>query len=158
MIRSPCDSIVITVIAGATPHTSVLPVKIDSCNRAVWTLVRLHLVTHTTQFAAHPLRQQWRNGKPAGLGLMGTEGTLHLVTGEVRCLRSLLHIHVKFHHVQKELQQVLILGITTLYRESHHGLAILQRDTGCQRGAWPLAGLNHIIWVHLFAQHKTLHT
>ena len=55
-----------------------------------------------------------------------------------------LNIHPELDHIQKELQQVLVLRITTLHREREERLAVAQRETWGKRDARTLARLNDI--------------
>ena len=48
------------------------------------------------------------------LRLVRTKRALHLVTGDVMCLYCLLYIHAELDHIEKELQQILVLGIASL--------------------------------------------
>ena len=59
-------------------------------------------------------------------------------------LGRLLRRHAELHDVQEELQQVLVLGVAALHRESEARLAVLQRERRRQRHARALARLEHV--------------
>ena len=98
---------------------AVLAVKPDGRGRVVGALDHFDLVAHARQLGAGEGRHQGRHLQPPWSGLVGTEGALHMVADDVMGLRRLLHVHVELDHVEKKLQQVLVLAVAALYGKGH---------------------------------------
>ncbi|MCG3120992.1 MAG: hypothetical protein ALAOOOJD_03920 [bacterium] len=67
------------------------------------------------------------------------ERVAHLITRDVRRFAGFLHVHAELNHVQKELQEILILRIAALHGKSQQRFAIFERKARRQRRARPFA-------------------
>ncbi len=65
---------------------------------------------------------------------MRGERSPHLAAVDVRAFGRLLNIHVPLHHVQEELEEVLVLAVTALDREGQEGLPVLESQAGSEGG------------------------
>src|SRR5687768_18427592 len=83
-----------------------------------------NLITHAFELLHHGI---WRVGpyeQFAWFAQVVAKRTVSLVVAHVRGFAGLLHVHAKLDHVEKELQQILILKVTALYSERQKWLAI----------------------------------
>src|SRR2546426_15868 len=124
-LRSPRDPVILAVVAGATPQRSVLLIEVDRGDRAGVLFHKFGPVSHPREFSADPGGNLIRQRDPTRLGLVIAERTAHLVAGDVRRFTRLLHRHVEFDDVQKELQKILVLRVSTLNGKAEEQLAIL---------------------------------
>ena len=79
-------------------------------------------VAHPRELVADPGGHLLVQGELAGERLVVGEGVAHLVARDVGGLAGLLHVHPELHHVQEELQEVLVLGVRALHGEGEEGL------------------------------------
>jgi len=96
-------------------------------------------------------------GHSPRLRLVAAKRTAHLIAGDVRRLTSLLHVHPELDHVQEELEEILILGVAALDRETQERFPLLQGDTRRECDARALARRDDVERVLRFIQHETLH-
>ena len=84
------------------------------------------------------------NEHPAGRGRVPAEGTPHLVAVDVRAFRCLLNVHAPLHHVQEELEEVLVLAVATLNGEGEEGLSVLQGQARRESGPGTFSRLHDV--------------
>src|SRR2546422_151679 len=112
-------------VRDPAPERAVLPVEEDGIDGTRGALLELEPVAHLAQVAAHPGRRVGPQGEPAGFRLVVTERVPHLVARDVRRLDRLLHGHPELDHVEKALQQVLVLRVAPLHRGGQERLPVL---------------------------------
>ena len=110
----PGDAIILAMIAGATPKGAVVPIEEDGIDGAGGALGKLQAISALAQVLTRPIGEVFPQEQLTRLGLVIAERTTHLKAVDICRFTSLLDIHVKFHHIQKELEQVLILAVTAL--------------------------------------------
>src|SRR5207244_3207188 len=83
---------------------------------------------------------------------------MHLITRNVGRLTCFLHTHVKLDHIEKELQEILVLGIATLNRKAQEWFLIFESQGGREGHARMFSRSDDIERILRLAQHETLHS
>src|SRR5947208_14793083 len=112
---SPADAVVLAVVARAAPQRSVGAVEHDGVDRPRRPLLEDLGVTHLAQLAADPRRRLCVQQDAAGSEFVVPERAPHLERVEVRRLRRFLRRHPELYDVEKELQEILVLAVASLY-------------------------------------------
>ena len=109
------------MITAATPEAAMLPVKINGIDGPAGSVAKSKFITHFLQFISYCFRCVVLLTKISpGFGLRSSifvppsesQSWLVLILAASACF---LYCHSKFNHIQKKLQQILILRIATLH-------------------------------------------
>ena len=102
------------------------------------------VVPHGSELFADLFRHRLVDEHPARLGSVTGEGPPHLVAVDVGAFRRLLNVHVPLYHVEKKLEEVLVLAVAPLHGEGEVGLSVLECHAGGEGGPGSFAGLDDV--------------
>ena len=94
------------MVTRPTPHAVVYPIEKDRVDRSRCPGTEVQVVSHGFQLGPNPRRHRFVQSESTGPHAVITERAAHLITGDIRCLGSLLNVHPELHHIEEELQQI----------------------------------------------------
>src|SRR5690349_542878 len=156
---SPTDAIVIAIVARSSPEAVVLSVEVNGVDRSRSTLPDFDGVSHVSQRLADIRRRFFiqQDISRLGLAVFRSERQIKLIRVYIRSFNSLLDVHAELDDVQKELQQILILGISSLDAKRQVGKSVFECHRWRERYPRAFAGFDNVEGIEFRIRDKTLH-